>query len=245
LSRPINLFLLGIHINTLLARISRKQLLMKFRTELLNQQDLKGILQVALNTLRNHPKIGYHRATISLVTSKEERMERYLLQHDDAKTTNDNKIIRRDLQKPIMDDPLMQRVCEKGTFIISDLNTLRKDQDKRNKLDEWGWDEKNFSTQEVNSWIGLAAKHECETIAVFTLDSDSPNNYDYKDEHLYEYLESFGQAFADRVYSYFVKRNYTVLKNIMERIGDKLDYINLIDTILVNIRDELKCEECA
>jgi GAF domain-containing protein len=174
-------------------------------------------------------------------------MARYLLRHHDAKSENSNKTVRRDLQKPISkdSDSLMMRVCDKTVFIISDIYSKRNSQDGRDKLNKWGWDESNYSTQEVNSWIGLAAKHEGETKAVFTLDSDNPNTYDHKDERLIEYLESFGQAFADRVYSFFVRRNNTILKSIIGSIGDKLDYTNLIDSVLVKLREEFQCEECA
>jgi GAF domain-containing protein len=245
LGRPISLLLLEIHIKSFIAKIKNKQLLSRFRSQLLEQQSLNDILDITLDTLQSHPSIGYDRATISLVTSKEEGMVRYLLSHNDAKLGNSNKTIRRDLQKPIPVDKLMMSVCKETTFIISDIYSKRNSQDGKNKLNNWGWEESNYSTQEVNSWIGLAAKHEGETKAVFTLDSDNPNTYDYKDERLIEYLESFGQAFADRINSFFVKRNNTVLKGIMGSIGDKLDYVNLIDTILVSLRDEFKCEECA
>jgi GAF domain-containing protein len=244
LARPISLLLLRLQIESIVAKIKNKQLLNNFKSDLLKQQNIVDILTITLDTLHSHPGIGYHRATISLVT-QDKNMTRFLLKHHDTRRKDSYKPIRRDLQKPISEDKLMKRVCEKNTFIISNLYNMRKTPAGSKLLEEWGWEENNYSTQEVNSWIGLAAKHEGETIAVFMLDSDNPDNYDFTDERLYEYLESFGQAFADRIYSYFVRRNNAILRNIMASIGDKLDYVDLINTIIATLRDEFQCEECA
>jgi GAF domain-containing protein len=244
LARPVNLLLLGIQIESIVAKIKNKQLLNNFKTQLLEQQNLNEIIQVTLDTLREHPKIGYHRATISLVTPDDE-MKRYLLKHHDTNPENGEKTIRRgDLQKPIGQDKLITHVDQKTTFIISNLEDKRKTETGRELLKQWGWTEL-YSTNEVNSWIGLAAKHDGKTIAIFTLDYDEPNKYDFKDERLYEYLESFGQAFADRIYSFFVKRNKRIMKYIMASIGDKLSYEALIHNIIKSLSVAFNCEECA
>lgn len=140
-------------------------------------------------------------------------------------------------------DKLIMNVLKETVFIIEDLDELRKTE-SQSKLAEFGWSDHEVATQDINSWIGLAAKHQGQTVAVITLDHIHPGQYKKLDHQLKDFLKDFGEIFADAIDNFFVNRNEQVIKKIISNIGDQLTSKELVQRICTKLKVDLDCDSC-
>ncbi|MBD2213002.1 GAF domain-containing protein [Nostoc linckia FACHB-104] len=138
----------------------------------------------------------------------------------------------------IAGDKLMMKVDRETVVIIEDIESLSKKQ-----LIDFGW-KREVSTQDIKSWIGLAAKHQDQTVAVITLHHKISGKYKKSSQKLIEYLRNFGEIFADAIQNFFLKRNECVIKAIINEMGDDLKSEDLVRQILQKLKDELHCHTC-
>ena len=117
----------------------------EFKSNLKKKETLKDIVDFTLSTLKEHPKIGYHRATISLIG--ENQSERKLLRHDDCDGLyKTNVLYYNQYQNPIgkeeeNQDRLMDTVCKHGVFILPDILELRTSSQGNDWLKSIGWED--------------------------------------------------------------------------------------------------------
>jgi hypothetical protein len=243
---PIDSLDITVNITSVFIKINHKILLNEFKTNLDRANKIIDMSKIALETLKQHPKIGYHRATISLIDQKNQRK---LLYHDDG-----NGIYRtapldyNQLQKPIgreeNQDHFMATVCEHEVYIIPDVLELKSSQQGTKWLQSIGWEDNVEATKDIISWLGFTAKDKDDLTAVFTLEYVKPKSptedqkclthYEINSD-LIEYLKVFGEIFAYRINAYIRKRNEDTLKDIMRDAGDNLSLIEFIDVIIKNI----------
>ncbi|BAY35580.1 hypothetical protein NIES2107_74920 (plasmid) [Nostoc carneum NIES-2107] len=239
---PINLFALEASIKELAEEMNYKKSLEDFKSNLLKTDSLDSIIDKALHQLQHHPLVGYERATISLVDKNTGSSKRYLLKFDSVDPPNNQP--KRRLLKDIQEDKLMMRVDKETIFIIQNLEDLRQNPAKGQSLADLGWDDQEATTKDIKSWLGLAAKHQNQTVAIITLDHTRENKYKPNNHRLVDFLKDFGEIFANIIIDFFSKRNKRVITSIMNEMGNDLVSQDLIKKILVKLRDELKCDNC-
>jgi transcriptional regulator with GAF, ATPase, and Fis domain len=147
--------------------------------------------------------VGYDRASISLVDSRTEEGNRYLFRYDPQpdydQQSGASYRADRNLQKSIEKDKLIKNVDRNKVLIIDKIQRKTKEE-----LDELGWT-KEVATEDIISWIGLAAKYQNRTIAIITLDQTQGKPYEPSDYRLREFLKDFGRIFAQAIIEFFKK----------------------------------------
>ncbi|MBD2498912.1 GAF domain-containing protein [Nostoc sp. FACHB-280] len=231
---PFNPSVLEAYIQSIGLEMKNAKSILKFKKDFLQDKDFDKIVENLFLELNTNPIIGYDRATISLIDNK--TGERHLLKYDAFHVNPD-----RQLLKIINEDRLIKNVNEKGVIIIDDLKHLRET--NPNKLYELGWEDKD-ATNDINSWVGLAAKRQDKTIAIITLDHKTPGHYARYKDKLIKFLQGYGEILADTIVDFLQERNARVVKEITREIGDDLKSEALMRQILIKLRDELKCDNC-
>ncbi|BAY26530.1 hypothetical protein NIES2100_63460 [Calothrix sp. NIES-2100] len=143
----------------------------------------------------------------------------------------------------IAGDKLIMRVDKETVFIIQNLEDKRKDKSGR-QLADLGWDEDETTTKDIKSWIGLAAKHQNQTVAIITLDYTTEDKYQENNHKLVDFLRDFGEIFANAIIDFFSQRNKRVIKSIFSEMGNHLESKELVRTILTKLKNELGCDNC-
>jgi|GEM_PF-5461765 len=236
---PVNFSLIYAFIESLVSGQKDAKFLEEFRNNLCMQESLNSIAKETLRYLKHHPLIGYDRASISLVDRKSETGKRYLLKFDFQ-----GKCHRvQNLQKDIKGDKLIESVDQKTVFIIEDLDLLRTELGQKS-LKDCGWIDED-ATKGIKSWIGFAAKHQSQTIAIITLDYETTDKKYEKSKHkLRKLLKDIGEIFADAVEIFYLKRKKSIIEEIFNAIGNSLTTNEIIRQILLKLKEELGCNSC-
>ncbi|OYE03339.1 GAF domain-containing protein [Nostoc sp. 'Peltigera membranacea cyanobiont' 232] len=234
---PIDFDVLHASIKAIDSKMKYKKSLVNFKKDLLEADSLNSIVNKALEQLKHHPLVGYQEASISLVDRKNKPNKRYFLKIDPSSLHGD-----RSLQKNIQDDKLIAKV-DQDTVVI--LESIYADESRQQFIDwGWGWEYDKPSTQHIKSWIGLAAKYQGDTVAIITLHHQIAGQYKKSNQKLVSFLREFGEIFANAVEDFFIKRNQSVVKEIINKIADDLNSKELVKNILLKLQDTLKCNTC-
>jgi GAF domain-containing protein len=106
-----------------------------------------------------------------------------------------------------------------------------------------GWETNKPTTEDIKSWIGLAAKYQNETVAIITLDRVAGDKrYNDNNRKLQDFLKDFGEIFAAHIETYFLKRNKEIIQGITKHMGEKLTTKDLINNILLKLQEGLKTD---
>ncbi len=232
---PIDFDVFQASIEAIDAKMKYRKSLRNFKNALLKADSLDSIVDKALQQLKDHPLVGYQEATISLVDKETKTGKRYLLKIDPSNSHPD-----RTLHKEIQKDKLITKVDEQTVVI---LESIYAEESKQQFID-WGWEYNKSSTQDIKSWIGLAAKYQDQTVAIITLHHQTPRKYEKSSQKLVKFLRDFGEIFANAIENFFLKRNKIVVEEIINEMGDDLKSKDLIIQILQKLKDELKCDTC-
>ncbi|BDI18179.1 hypothetical protein ANSO36C_39810 [Nostoc cf. commune SO-36] len=233
---PFNSYVLEAYIESIGLEMKNSKSLFKFKKDFLQEQDFdfEEMVENVFLELKTNPIVGYDRATISLIDNK--TSERYLLKYDGLRSNPD-----RQLLKLINEDNLIKNVNEKGVLIIDDLKNLRDNHPEQ--LHNLGWENED-ATNDINSWVGFAAKRQNKSIAIITLDHKTPGHYARYKDKLVNFLKGYSEILADTIVDFLQERNARVVREITREIGDDLKSKALMHQILVKLRDELKCDNC-
>lgn len=239
---PINYTNFKAYLQAVVSEIKYKKSLEKFKQDIWRTDNLDSLVNRAFEYLKRDP-VGYDRASISLVDNRTEEGNRYLFRYDpqpdyDQQSRASYRADRK-LQKSIEKDKLIKNVDRDTVLIIDKI----RDKDKEKELDELGWT-KEAATEDIISWIGLAAKYQNRTIAIITLDQTQGKPYEPSDYRLREFLKDFGRIFAQAIVEFFKKRNQEVFEEIINEMGDDLESEVLITQILQKLKDKLDCDNC-
>jgi transcriptional regulator with GAF, ATPase, and Fis domain len=232
---PIDFDVLHASIKAIDSKMKYKKSLVNFKKDLLEADNLNSIVSKALEQLKHHPLVGYQEASISLVDRKNKPNKRYLLKIDPSNLHGD-----RSLQKNIQDDKLITKVDQDTVVILESIYA----EESTEQFIDWGWEYDKVSTQHIKSWIGLAAKYQGQTVAIITLHHQRAGQYKKSNQKLVNFLRDFGEIFANAVEDLFIKRNQSVVKEIINQIADDLNSKELVKNILLKLQDTLKCNTC-
>ena len=239
---PINYTNFKAYLQAVVSEIKYKKSLEKFKQDIWRTDNLDSLVNRAFEYLKRDP-VGYDRASISLVDNRTEEGNRYLFRYDpqpdyDQQSRASYRADRK-LQKSIEKDKLIKNVDRNTVLIIDKI----QDKDKEKELDELGWTQE-AATEDIISWIGLAAKYQNRTIAIITLDQTQGKPYEPSDYRLREFLKDFGRIFAQAIVEFFKKRNQEVFEEIINEMGDDLESEVLITQILQKLKNKLGCDNC-
>ncbi|TYT71714.1 GAF domain-containing protein [Microcystis aeruginosa] len=239
---PINYTNFKAYLQAVVSEIKYKKSLEKFKQDIWRTDNLDSLVNRAFEYLKRDP-VGYDRASISLVDNRTEEGNRYLFRYDpqpdyDQQSRASYRADRK-LQKSIEKDKLIKNVDRNTVLIIDKI----RDKDKEKELDELGWTQE-AATEDIISWIGLAAKYQNRTIAIITLDQTQGKPYEPSDYRLREFLKDFGRIFAQAIVEFFKKRNQEVFEEIINEMGDDLESEVLITQILQKLKNKLGCDNC-
>ena len=239
---PINYTNFKAYLQAVVSEIKYKKSLEKFKQDIWRTDNLDSLVNRAFEYLKRDP-VGYDRASISLVDNRTEEGNRYLFRYDpqpdyDQQSRASYRADRK-LQKSIEKDKLIKNVDRNTVLIIDKI----QDKDKEKELDELGWTQEAV-TEDIISWIGLAAKYQNRTIAIITLDQTQGKPYEPSDYRLREFLKDFGRIFAQAIVEFFKKRNQEVFEEIINEMGDDLESEVLITQILQKLKNKLGCDNC-
>jgi GAF domain-containing protein len=238
---PINYTNFKEYLQAVVSGIKYKKSLEKFKQDIWRTDNLDSLVNKAFEYLKRDP-VGYDRASISLVDSRTEEGNRYLFRYDPQpdydQQSGASYRADRNLQKSIEKDKLIKNVDRNKVLIIDKIQRKTKEE-----LDELGWT-KEAATEDIISWIGLAAKYQNRTIAIITLDQTQGKPYEPSDYRLREFLKDFGRIFAQAIIEFFKKRNQEVFEEIINEMGDDLTSEVLITQILQKLKNKLGCDNC-
>lgn len=239
---PINYTNFKAYLQAVVSEIKYKKSLEKFKQDIWRTDNLDSLVNRAFEYLKRDP-VGYDRASISLVDNRTEEGNRYLFRYDPQpgydQQSGASYRADRNLQKSIEKDRLIKNVDRNTVLIIDKI----QDKNKEKELDELGWT-KEAATEDIISWIGLAAKYQNRTIAIITLDQTQGTPYEPSDYRLREFLKDFGRIFAQAIVEFFKKRNQEVFEEIINEMGDDLKSEVLITQILQKLKNKLGCDNC-
>ena len=239
---PINYTNFKAYLQAVVSEIKYKKSLEKFKQDIWRTDNLDSLVDGAFKYLKTDP-VGYDRASISLVDNRTEEGNRYLFRYDPQpgydQQSGASYRADRNLQKSIEKDRLIKNVDRDTVLIIDKI----QDKNKEKELDELGWT-KEAATEDIISWIGLAAKYQNRTIAIITLDQTQGTPYEPSDYRLREFLKDFGRIFAQAIVEFFKKRNQEVFEEIINEMGDDLKSEVLITQILQKLKNKLGCDNC-
>lgn len=239
---PINYTNFKAYLQAVVSEIKYKKSLEKFKQDIWRTDNLDSLVNRAFEYLKRDP-VGYDRASISLVDNRTEEGNRYLFRYDPQpgydQQSGASYRADRNLQKSIEKDRLIKNVDRDTVLIIDKI----QDKNKEKELDELGWT-KEAATEDIISWIGLAAKYQNRTIAIITLDQTQGTPYEPSDYRLREFLKDFGRIFAQAIVEFFKKRNQEVFEEIINEMGDDLKSEVLITQILQKLKNKLGCDNC-
>ncbi|REJ43324.1 MAG: GAF domain-containing protein [Microcystis flos-aquae TF09] len=239
---PINYTNFKAYLQAVVSGIKYKKSLEKFKQDIWRTDNLDSLVDGAFEYLKTDP-VGYDRASISLVDNRTEEGNRYLFRYDPQpgydQQSGASYRADRNLQKSIEKDRLIKNVDRNTVLIIDKI----QDKNKEKELGELGWT-KEAATEDIISWIGLAAKYQNRTIAIITLDQIQGKPYEPSDYRLREFLKDFGRIFAQAIVEFFKKRNQEVFEEIINEMGDDLKSEVLITQILQKLKDKLDCDNC-
>ena len=239
---PINYTNFKAYLQAVVSEIKYKKSLEKFKQDIWRTDNLDSLVNRAFEYLKRDP-VGYDRASISLVDNRTEEGNRYLFRYDPQpgydQQSGASYRADRNLQKSIEKDRLIKNVDRDTVLIIDKI----QDKNKEKELDELGWT-KEAATEDIISWIGLAAKYQNRTIAIITLDQTQGKPYEPSDYRLREFLKDFGRIFAQAIVEFFKKRNQEVFEEIINEMGDDLKSEVLITQILQKLKYKLDCDNC-
>lgn len=238
---PINYTNFKAYLQAVVSEIKYKKSLEKFKQDIWRTDNLDSLVDGAFKYLKTDP-VGYDRASISLVDNRTEEGNRYLFRYDPQpgydQQSGASYRADRNLQKSIEKDRLIKNVDRNTVLIIDKIQSKTKEE-----LGELGWT-KEAATEDIISWIGLAAKYQNRTIAIITLDQIQGKPYEPSDYRLREFLKDFGRIFAQAIVEFFKKRNQEVFEEIINEMGDDLKSEVLITQILQKLKDKLDCDNC-
>lgn len=238
---PINYTNFKAYLQAVVSEIKYKKSLEKFKQDIWRTDNLDSLVNRAFEYLKRDP-VGYDRASISLVDNRTEEGNRYLFRYDPQpgydQQSGASYRADRNLQKSIEKDRLIKNVDRNTVLIIDKIQSKTKEE-----LGELGWT-KEAATEDIISWIGLAAKYQNRTIAIITLDQIQGKPYEPSDYRLREFLKDFGRIFAQAIVEFFKKRNQEVFEEIINEMGDDLKSEVLITQILQKLKDKLDCDNC-
>ena len=239
---PINYTNFKAYLQAVVSEIKYKKSLEKFKQDIWRTDNLDSLVNRAFEYLKRDP-VGYDRASISLVDNRTEEGNRYLFRYDPQpgydQQSGASYRADRNLQKSIEKDRLIKNVDRDTVLIIDKI----QDKNKEKELDKLGWT-KEAATEDIISWIGLAAKYQNRTIAIITLDQTQGKPYEPSDYRLREFLKDFGRIFAQAIVEFFKKRNQEVFEEIINEMGDDLKSEVLITQILQKLKNKLGCDNC-
>ena len=239
---PINYTNFKAYLQAVVSGIKYKKSLEKFKQDIWRTDNLDSLVDGAFKYLKTD-SVGYDRASISLVDNRTEEGNRYLFRYDPQpgydQQSGASYRADRNLQKSIEKDRLIKNVDRDTVLIIDKI----QDKNKEKELDELGWT-KEAATEDIISWIGLAAKYQNRTIAIITLDQTQGKPYEPSDYRLREFLKDFGRIFAQAIVEFFKKRNQEVFEEIINEMGDDLKSEVLITQILQKLKYKLDCDNC-
>lgn len=239
---PINYTNFKAYLQAVVSEIKYKKSLEKFKQDIWRTDNLDSLVNRAFEYLKMDP-VGYDRASISLVDNRTEEGNRYLFRYDPQpgydQQSRASYRADRNLQKSIEKDRLIKNVDRDTVLIIDKI----QDKNKEKELDKLGWT-KEAATEDISSWIGLAAKYQNRTIAIITLDQIWGKPYEPSDYRLREFLKDFGRIFAQAIVEFFKKRNQEVFEEIINEMGDDLKSEVLITQILQKLKNKLGCDNC-
>lgn len=239
---PINYTNFKAYLQAVVSEIKYKKSLEKFKQDIWRTDNLDSLVDGAFKYLKTD-SVGYDRASISLVDNRTEEGNRYLFRYDPQpgydQQSGASYRADRNLQKSIEKDRLIKNVDRDTVLIIDKI----QDKNKEKELDELGWT-KEAATEDIISWIGLAAKYQNRTIAIITLDQTQGKPYEPSDYRLREFLKDFGRIFAQAIVEFFKKRNQEVFEEIINEMGDDLKSEVLITQILQKLKYKLDCDNC-
>ena len=238
---PINYTNFKEYLQAVVSGIKYKKSLEKFKQDIWRTDNLDSLVNRAFEYLKRDP-VGYDRASISLVDNRTEEGNRYLFRYDPQpgydQQSGASYRADRNLQKSIEKDRLIKNVDRNTVLIIDKIQSKTKEE-----LGELGWT-KEAATEDIISWIGLAAKYQNRTIAIITLDQIQGKPYEPSDYRLREFLKDFGRIFAQAIVEFFKKRNQEVFEEIINEMGDDLKSEVLITQILQKLKNKLGCDNC-
>ncbi len=238
---PINYTNFKAYLQAVVSEIKYKKSLEKFKQDIWRTDNLDSLVDGAFKYLKTDP-VGYDRASISLVDNRTEEGNRYLFRYDPQpgydQQSGASYRADRNLQKSIEKDRLIKNVDRNTVLIIDKIQSKTKEE-----LGELGWT-KEAATEDIISWIGLAAKYQNRTIAIITLDQTQGTPYEPSDYRLREFLKDFGRIFAQAIVEFFKKRNQEVFEEIINEMGDDLKSEVLITQILQKLKNKLGCDNC-
>ncbi len=238
---PINYTNFKAYLQAVVSEIKYKKSLEKFKQDIWRTDNLDSLVDGAFKYLKTDP-VGYDRASISLVDNRTEEGNRYLFRYDPQpgydQQSGASYRADRNLQKSIEKDRLIKNVDRDTVLIIDKIQSKTKEE-----LGELGWT-KEAVTEDIISWIGLAAKYQNRTIAIITLDQTQGKPYEPSDYRLREFLKDFGRIFAQAIVEFFKKRNQEVFEEIINEMGDDLESEVLITQILQKLKNKLGCDNC-
>lgn len=244
---PINYTNFKEYLQAVVSGIKYKKSLEKFKQDIWRSDNIDSLVNKAFEYLKSDP-VGYDRASISLVDNQTEEGKRYLFRYDPQPDSELQSRAGyradRNLQKSIEKDKLIKNVDRETVLIIDKI----RDENKEKELDELGWT-KEAATEDISSWIGLAAKYQNKTIAIITLDQTQGKPYESSDYRLREFLKDFGRIFAQAIIDFFKKRNQKIFEEIINemginKMGDDLTSQVLITQILQKLKNKLGCDNC-
>jgi hypothetical protein len=185
---PINYTNFKAYLQAVVSGIKYKKSLEKFKQDIWRTDNLDSLVDGAFKYLKTD-SVGYDRASISLVDNRTEEGNRYLFRYDPQpgydQQSGASYRADRNLQKSIEKDRLIKNVDRDTVLIIDKI----QDKNKEKELDELGWT-KEAATEDIISWIGLAAKYQNRTIAIITLDQTQGKPYEPSDYRILQKKKS-------------------------------------------------------
>lgn len=237
-AQPFNQGVLIAYIESIALEVKNSKKLLEFKNYLLEASSITEILDISTLELKTNPIIGYNRVTISLIDLKEiESPKRYLVKYNSDSIEPPN----RSLMKDIINDKLIANVVDNDVYIIDNLNDLRVN--NKEELNQLGWEDCGV-TSEINSWVGLCAKHQGKPIAIITLDHKSVDHYSLYKDKLTKFLKGFGDIFANSIKDFFEARNSRTIQEVTREIGDVMDSKELLRLTLKKLKIVFECDNC-
>jgi GAF domain-containing protein len=172
--------------------------------------------------------VEYHKASMQLIRKDARELLAY---RGFSKEHIDGWLLR-----PISKDQLISRILvDKKPCILS----------RTSEAAEW---DVRPPTANVQSWVGLPLVYKGEVIGLLTLDHNQPGFYSTAMEDLLiQFANQAAIAIANAIYFSDAERrirDLEIVNNIVQTINTKLDTRDLLQTIVAQIAEKLRCTHC-
>ncbi|MCU0500121.1 MAG: GAF domain-containing protein [Anaerolineae bacterium] len=141
--------------------------------------------------------------------------------------------------------PLQEKIAnpEHQREFNAHLETLEERLQQLIQLKAQGWDD-TPTTEGINSWVGIGLRHGGKEIGLIVLDHYTPDHYGRFGENLITHLDEFSIYLSEYLENALRDRNYRLFTKITRMISECVDDDTLAQTLLDQVRDNLKCDNC-